>query len=118
MGVSNSGFTGTIRFTPVQMQKLSRYFWTNCVGMGIGIHWKWISRWFVHGQEGHTVWGQHWSRDTGVTLWAVINLMVAAHYDYLSKSEISAYRRRQDALISMFAISAVDTLATAAWSAG
>ena len=109
-----------IRFTPVQMKKLGRHFWITYVGARTGEHWKRVSRWFVYGQGdednkgGHSIYGSYWNRDMALILWVVIRTFTANN-DYLSSSEVRAYKARQRSLVKLFGITAIDTLAAISW---
>jgi hypothetical protein len=113
-----------MRFTPVQMRKLSRIYWVNYVGVGTGEHWKKVSRWFVYGQPdpdkgtrgGHTVFREYWGRDEALVLWAVIHTLLKLQT--LSGSERAAYKRRRARLVKDFGLSPVDTLGAISWLEG
>jgi len=91
-------------------------------GMGArtGEHWKRVSRWFVYGQGdednkgGHSIYGSYWNRDMALILWVVIRTFTANN-DYLSSSEVRAYKARQRSLVKLFGITAIDTLAAISW---
>lgn len=117
MSIQSSGFSGKpMRFTPVQMKRLRSIFMMNFACRVTGDEFQKVARWLHYGEDGHAIWPEHWWPKSATLVWALIQTQI--RLGHITKTQVTAFKRRQRWLVTTFKLSAIDLLSTEAWLEG